>query len=98
MDNVERLKQFLPEDAVERLLHVVQLTDIQTQKERYRTLTLLCEALSNVLRYINYNLGEKQGNGHYEICKFYENTSTGSCVCLRFRYALYDVENYLKRL
>lgn len=95
---VERLKQYLPADVVERLLHVVSLIDLHKQKERYRTLTLLCESLSLVLRYANYNLGKKQSDGHYEICKFYANKSSDLCVCARFRYALYDVEIYSTRL
>ena len=97
MDPVERLKQYLSPDVVERVLRIVNITDLQRQQERYRTLTLLCESLSRVLRYANYNLGEKQSDGHYELCKFYTSTSE-PCLCSRFRYALYDIENYSKTL
>ena len=92
---VERLKHYLPTDVVDRVLRIVNITDLQRQQERYRTLTLLCESLSRVLRYTNSNLGEKQIDGHYELCKFYTNTSE-PCLCTRFRYALYDIENYSK--
>ena len=97
MDPVERLKQYLSSDVVERVLCIVNINNLQMQQERYRTLTLLCESLSRVLRYTNYNLGEKQSDGHYELCKFYTNT-TECCLCSRFRYALYDIENYSKTL
>lgn len=40
---VERLNQYLPTGVVERLLPVVNLIDLQKQKECYRTLALLCE-------------------------------------------------------
>lgn len=73
---VEHLKQYLATAVVERLLSVLNLTDLQKQKQRYISLKLLCESLSRVQRYANYNLVQKQRDGHYKICKFYANKSS----------------------
>lgn len=94
--NVERLKRYLPSEVVDRLAQLLPLTtdtrSLYRHKEQLTNLMRLNETVLLVLRYINYNLGDKESNGHYEACRY---STVGTCLCFRFRFALSDIQKYL---